>query len=129
MQKKLTLEAVYKDFDNEAKIISFQGANDNLIDYTIKRKLINQVSNAEFLLIGEKEVDGHIFKSNRHGLDADFLKMFELGLSKLGKHVNENECKEKYSLVLSNTKKWIIHKAYRFSVQRNYNQRKCSPWI
>jgi len=87
-----------------------------LIDYTIKRKLINQVSNAEFLLIGEKEVDGHIFKSNRHGLDADFLKMFELGLSKLGKHVNENECKEKYSLVLSNTKKWIIHKAYRFSV-------------
>ena len=87
-----------------------------MIDYTIKRKLINQVSNAEFLLIGEKEVDGHIFKSNRHGLDADFLKMFELGLSKLGKHVNENECKEKYSLVLSNTKKWIIHKAYRFSV-------------
>ncbi len=75
-----------------------------MIDHTIKGELINKISNAEFLLIGEKEVDGHIFKSNRHGLDADFLKLFELGLSKLGKHVNEKECKEKYCLVLDNTK-------------------------
>lgn len=63
----LNLEYLYNDFINEANIIMFQGTNDNLSSHTKKEDIFKNVPNTEFLLIGEKEVDNQIFRSNRHG--------------------------------------------------------------
>ena len=69
-----------------------------------KEKLIQNISNAEFILIDESKVDQLIYKSNKHGLDADFLNMFEYSIEKLGNFENVIELSKKYELKLSNTK-------------------------
>ncbi|MEG0450239.1 MAG: DUF2920 family protein, partial [Lysinibacillus sp.] len=97
-KKALSLHTVYNQFDNAAKIISFQGDDDNLINHIDKENIINSILSAEFILVDESSVDGVIFKSNQHGLDADFLKMFEYGLEKLGHHENNNDASLTYSI-------------------------------
>ncbi|OMC89143.1 hypothetical protein BK128_04230 [Viridibacillus sp. FSL H7-0596] len=103
-KKSLSLNTFYDYFDNAAKIISFQGNNDNLINHIEKEVLVSNIPHSEFILIDENNVDGIIFKSNQHGLDADFLNMFEYGLEKLGHHENSIEVRLIYEVVLSQTK-------------------------
>ncbi|ALC86340.1 hypothetical protein AM499_11245 [Bacillus sp. FJAT-22090] len=98
------LFTIYKNFNNSAKIISFQGNNDNLIDHLEKENLINSIPYAEFILIDENRVDQEIFKSNTHGLEADFLKMFEHSLGKFDYHQNCNDHFLNNEIILSNTK-------------------------
>lgn len=100
----LNLEFMYNEFNNEVKIIIFQGTSDNLINHVLKEDLFKNVPYTEFILIGDKEVDNQIYKSNRHGLDADFIKMFEFGLSQLGDHINNASHKDEYEMVISQTK-------------------------
>lgn len=73
-----SLDKLYEGFDNRADILTFQGTNDNLIDHYRKQKLFSSIPNTKFMLIDEKGVDGVIYKSNTHGLNADFLEMFNL---------------------------------------------------
>lgn len=73
-----SLDKLYEGFDNQADILTFQGTNDNLIDHYHKQKLFLSIPNTKFMLIDEKDVDGVIYKSNTHGLHADFLEMFKL---------------------------------------------------
>lgn len=79
-KKALTLENLYRSYNGNTQIITFQGNVDNLIDYNEKRKIINHIQNSEFFLITEKDIDGKIFKSNTHGLQADFLELFSLAM-------------------------------------------------
>lgn len=99
----LNLEYLYNNFINETKIIMFQGTNDNLISHTKKEDIFKNVPNTDFFLIGEKEVDNQIFKSNRHGLDADFLKMFEFGYTHLGSNLNNKLLEDTYEVELFKT--------------------------
>lgn len=99
----LNLFNLYHDFNNVAKIISFQGNNDNLINHLEKEKLIKSIPGTKFILVDEKRVDGQIFKSNKHGLDADFLTMFDCGVKELGVHLNDIDLSTKYEITLSNT--------------------------
>lgn len=103
-KEALALNNFYNHSENGAKIISFQGNDDNLINHVEKEMIVNSIPYTEFILIDKNNVDGKIFKSNKHGLDADFLKMFEYGLEKLGHHKNSIEEKLIYEIVLSQTK-------------------------
>lgn len=77
----LNLFEIYKGFENKAQILTFQGTDDNLVDYQEKKKLINNLSNADYILITESDVDNIKYKSHKHGLDADFLELFSYALS------------------------------------------------
>ncbi|WP_214781734.1 DUF2920 family protein [Exiguobacterium sp. S3] len=76
----LNLENLYKNYNGSAQIISFQGDEDNLIDHIEKERIISSIPRAEFSLITKEKVDQIRFKSNNHGLDADFLELFSWAL-------------------------------------------------
>jgi len=103
-QMALNLFSVYNGFNNCAKIIAYQGNDDNLVNHVEKENLIQSLSNAKFILVDESKVDHVIYKSNKHGLNADFLNMFEYSLQQLGNFENIIELSSKYELILSNTK-------------------------
>lgn len=102
--KALNFVTLYNNFNNGAKIISFQGTNDDLVDHSLKAKIFHGIEHAELVLVDENRVDHAIFKSNVHGLNADFLKMFKYGLNQLGDHENLNAYLNNYEIRLSCTK-------------------------
>ncbi|WP_102692916.1 DUF2920 family protein [Rummeliibacillus pycnus] len=108
-KKALNLNTIYKNFDNQAEILVFQGTNDNQIDYKEKEIITSKVNNTSFILIDEKDVDNNIFYSNQHGLDADFLKLFNLAYSKLEMKKNLTVRKKFDKLKFSNTTITIDH--------------------
>lgn len=72
----LNLENLYKNYTGSAQIVTFQGEEDELINHIEKERIISSIPGAEFLLITKEKVDQIRFKSNNHGLDADFLELF-----------------------------------------------------
>lgn len=78
------LKKVYCQITNHAKIISYHGAEDELISHKEKEAFINKTSNAYLELIDASRVDNTIFKSLHHGLGADFIKLFEYTIDKYG---------------------------------------------
>jgi len=100
----LSLVTLYNNFNNAAKIISFQGTNDDLVEHSLKANIFQGIEHAELILVDENRVDHAIFKSNTHGLNADFLKMFEYGVNQLGDHENLNAYSNNYEIILSCTK-------------------------
>ncbi|MFC5604719.1 DUF2920 family protein [Sporosarcina koreensis] len=102
-KQSLNLATLYCDFDNQTEIMSFQGTDDNLINHREKQAIISGIDNAKFILVNEKDVDQIVFKSNGHGLDADFLKMFEMAYNECNFEVTKVEKKKAYKVVLSNT--------------------------
>nr|WP_144921591.1 DUF2920 family protein [Paenibacillus bovis] len=73
----LNLSALYGKFDNLCNIESFHGTTDNLISHKDKNQFCKSINHCIFHEISTSKVDGDIFKSTNHGLDADFLKMFD----------------------------------------------------
>lgn len=100
----LNLKTLYDKFGNQSKLISFQGTNDNLIDHRVKEKIVSEIEYAKFMLIDEKDVDLHLFKSNKHGLDADFLNLFEFAYENMGDHENKRTMKSYEEIQLSKTR-------------------------
>lgn len=70
------LRFLYKNFDNQANIISYQGINDVLVDSKEKANLFAQVPYTVYNFVTPELIDGRIFKSTAHG-DFDFLQLFE----------------------------------------------------
>ena len=79
----LNLEYLYKDFNNTCNIISYHGVKDELISCEEKKWFCNNLEKCNYNEIGEEKVDGKIFKSTRHGLDADFLELFNRTMESL----------------------------------------------
>lgn len=79
-QKCLHLQHLYREFENEAQILTFQGDDDDFVDHMQKEEIIHLIKNSRFQLITKKEIDNKKFKSNQHGLDADFLELFRFAL-------------------------------------------------
>lgn len=102
-KRALNLNTLYKGFQNQSKMIVFQGTNDHLINHLLKEKAISKIENVEFLLIDEKKVDNYIFKSNTHGLNADFLNMFDYAYEKMDDFLNQQSRTELDEIKLSNT--------------------------
>jgi hypothetical protein len=70
------LTKLYKKLRSSCVIHSYHGDNDNLITLEAKRNFILPLKNSYLHEITEAEVND-IFRSNRRGLNADFLKMFD----------------------------------------------------
>jgi Protein of unknown function (DUF2920) len=73
----LNLHFLYKSFKNSCQIVSFHGVNDTLVKESEKSTFCSEVNNCTYYSIAPKNVDGMIFKSSTHGLDADFLLLFD----------------------------------------------------
>jgi hypothetical protein len=79
-KQDLNLKMLYKNYSGTTQILSFQGNNDNLVNHEVKKQIIETINNSKFILVTEKDVDNKKYKSNSHGLDADFLELFSYAL-------------------------------------------------
>lgn len=73
----LNLEILYKKFLNRCRIVSFNGIDDTLVNFEDKKRFCERIDKCFFNLIAEGNIDSIIFKSADHGLDADFLNLFD----------------------------------------------------
>jgi len=103
-KKALSLHNLYKRFKNGAYIYSCIGTTDNLVDVEDKRKALKGLNNVMFEVIDSTKVDGVIFKSTNHGLDADFLKLVDYVLMKKPTHINKNKKQVQYYVASSQTR-------------------------
>lgn len=76
----LNLETLYKYYDGGTQILSFQGDEDSLVNHLEKKRIIESINNSDFVLVKKEDVDNIKYKSNSHGLDADFLELFSFAL-------------------------------------------------
>lgn len=70
------LSFLYSNFENNARVIAYQGTTDNLVDLNEKVAFCNKI-NGTCVTISSDQVDNIIFKSTTHGVGADFIKLFE----------------------------------------------------
>ncbi|MGG4497732.1 DUF2920 family protein [Brevibacillus reuszeri] len=77
----LHLPTLYKKFNNLCDIQSFHGTTDNLISHIKKRQFCNALANCAYNEVSEDELDGVVFQSTNHGLDSDFLALFNFVLT------------------------------------------------
>lgn len=72
------LQYLYAQMSNRCRIIAFHGINDRLVDFSTKKTMINRIPHALFYPVYSEDIweDG-AFRSTGHGLDADFIKVFE----------------------------------------------------
>jgi len=75
--KGLKIKNLYDKVENKCKIVVYHGENDELITAKDKYEDVKDIPNVVFNLIRKEDIDNVIFKSTRHGLDADFPKLFE----------------------------------------------------
>lgn len=75
--KGLRIKNLYEKVENKCKIVVYHGENDSLITAKDKYAAVKDIPNLIFNLIKKKDIDNVIFKSTIHGLDADFVKLFE----------------------------------------------------
>lgn len=73
----LNLSSLYRSFANKCRVECFHGTNDNLISHIEKARFCNMIENCTYHEISEKSIDGKMFKSNSHGLDANFIHLFD----------------------------------------------------
>lgn len=73
----LYLPFLYKQFVNKCEIRCYHGTGDDLITHLEKKKFCEKIQRCRYFEVSKEDIDGQIFKSNTHGLDADFLKLFE----------------------------------------------------
>lgn len=111
-EELLSLDLLYKKFENECQIVCFHGSNDNLISHTDKQVLLNIIDKFEFNLIDESRIDNRVFKSNNHGLGADFLEMFD--------YVHENY--EDRMIREKSEVKNVVYDTKQNKVSINYNE-------
>jgi hypothetical protein len=77
------LRYVYSQFVNQCNIISYHGVQDRLIAIEDKKNFCSNVPNNILHIIDETKIDYKIFKSCGHGLEANFLKLFEYTMDNL----------------------------------------------
>jgi len=79
-EELLYLPLLYKKFHNNCKIICYHGTDDNLISNIDKKNFAKNINNLIYNEISPSRVDGQIFRSTQHGLNADFIKMFDYAM-------------------------------------------------
>ena len=78
------LQYLYKNSENNCRIIAMHGKEDRMVDWKEKEDFINGLGNkAEILLLGEEDIDGEMVKHADHGLGLDFVKFFDMILPML----------------------------------------------
>lgn len=92
---------LYENKRSEAFIYSCLGTNDNLVKVREKESVLKLIDNNVYEVIDDSKVDGKLFKSTNHGLDADFLLLMSYVESKYGlSYRNSLEKQSTYSINL-----------------------------
>ncbi|MGE5628571.1 MAG: DUF2920 family protein [Solirubrobacterales bacterium] len=81
--KILDLDYLYSNFRNNCNIISYHGVTDNLINHKQKKEFCEMIDNCIYNEITDELVDGKVFKSTEHGLDSDFIYLFDYAYNKV----------------------------------------------
>ncbi|SDK37365.1 DUF2920 family protein [Sediminibacillus albus] len=104
VQKKhiINLKELYTTCAGGAKVLSFQGNDDNLINHMEKEAFVETLNGSEFILVTEKDVDNKKYRSNNHGLNADFLELFSFALCFEQPKQEKKGVLEKHKLSLAN---------------------------
>lgn len=89
------LPFLYRNFDNNCIIHSFHGSNDKLISLEEKRTFCKEVEKTYLHEITTERVDNKVFKSSNHGLNADFILLFDQVYSNLE---NKFEYQEQFKI-------------------------------
>ena len=71
------LPYLYSKFENNCNIVSYHGTTDNLISCKDKSIFCNSINKCIYNEICEDKVDGVVFKSTNHGLDSNFIELFD----------------------------------------------------
>ncbi|MCH5266859.1 MAG: DUF2920 family protein [Lachnospiraceae bacterium] len=82
---------LYDGWNNRAVIISFHGADDTMIPLDEKKEFLAHIPHTYLHAITAEDVDGEIFSSSNHSLDADLLKVFEKGYEELTEKIAETK--------------------------------------
>lgn len=80
--KVLDLKWLYSNFENRCNIICYHGVSDELICNLDKKAFCDSIKKCKYKEISEDKIDNVIFKSTSHGLNADFIKLFEYTMKK-----------------------------------------------
>ncbi|WP_391204455.1 DUF2920 family protein [Psychrobacillus sp. L4] len=73
----VNLDLLYKDFSTNTQVLSFHGNEDKLVDYIEKEQFVKTtIKKSDFILIKKEDIDNVKYKSNSHGLGADFLELY-----------------------------------------------------
>lgn len=88
----LDLPSLYKKFTNNCPIIVYQGTTDSLIDFNEKVDFCKSINHCRSMIISPDQVDNITFKSTNHGLDADFISLFDFTM----KHFEINFSKDTF---------------------------------
>lgn len=103
------LSYLYRQFDNQADIIAYHGADDDMISLEEKAEFMRKIPGARLNVISASKIDGEIFQNTGHGLGADFLKLFDSAYGELQSGLahrqtkaslqfcNRSFCTEKYA--------------------------------
>lgn len=97
----LNLSTLYKKYYGTTQILSFQGNNDNFINHKEKQCFLETINNSKFILVTEEDVDNKRYKTNTHGLGADFLDLLCYALEFESPIPKNNDINTKYMLDFS----------------------------
>lgn len=78
------LNYLYERQNSNVKVISFHGLNDTMAPIKDKLVFLEKISNSICEVIDENRIDGDMFNSTKHGLGADFLKLYDYAERKYG---------------------------------------------
>lgn len=101
----LDLNFLYSQFKNNCTIISYHGTNDILVSHREKAQFCKKVNQCIYHEINLNNVDGNIFKSNKHGLGANFLALFDLIMEKYALDFDQDSTFTLPNTVVYNTTK------------------------
>ncbi|CAI6084399.1 DUF2920 family protein [Cohnella sp. JJ-181] len=108
-RKILTLNELYKTSTKHCPIHSFHALDDRLITFVDKRSFCNSVRNCYLHEISESKEYQKIFKPSMHGLEVDFLQLFDYVMTEMEVRFNKGA----EILVSNHTIKTSLHE-YNF---------------
>lgn len=72
----LNLANLYSQFNNSCNIISYHGTTDKLVSCIEKRDFCNKINYCIYNEISKSDIDNVVFNSTNHGLNADFINLY-----------------------------------------------------
>ncbi|WP_313131418.1 DUF2920 family protein [Anaerocolumna sp.] len=98
-----SLEYLYRNFNNMCYIVSYHGELDDMTSFANKSEFVRDINKMVFIGITESDIDGEVIKSCSHGLDADFIKMFDITYKAF-----ENKIDQDVDLLLANSIRVVL---------------------
>lgn len=101
----LDLSYLYSKFQNNCNIISYHGVDDDLVSYIDKFIFCNNANNCIYNKISDDKVDNIVFGSTNHGLNANFIELFNYTMSKFDVKFEKDEYFDLQNKVVFETSK------------------------